>query len=221
MKRVPEPELMIEQEKVEAYENADFEEPHSNFIALIRTCFPEASAFKSVLDLGSGAGDIVLRFAKEYSDAHIDAVEGSEEMLDFAKILISRYSGLSERVTFIYSNIQDFRTEKNYDLIMSNSLLHHLQDPSHFWEKIREVSKPGTRILIMDLMRPVSIEEAQELKRRYTRGEPEVLKRDFYNSLLAAFEIDEVRAQIASAGLENLEIKKVSDRHLIVFGTCE
>ena len=46
--------------------------------------------------------------------------------------------------------------------------------------------------------------------------EPPVLKRDFYNSLLAAFEIEEVRAQLAAAGMSGLSVRTVSDRHLLV-----
>lgn len=221
MKRVPEPELMTEQEQVEAYGGADFEEPHSNFMALLGSTFPDIPSVSTVLDLGSGAGDIVLRFAKEYPGARIDAVDGSPAMLEFASSLLSPYPDIEGRVSFTNSFIQDFIPEKIYDLIMSNSLLHHLHDPSNFWNKLGEASGPGTRIFVMDLLRPASVEEAGALLEKYTQGEPEVLKRDFYNSLLAAFEIDEVKAQIGNAGLGNLETKKVSDRHLIVFGSVE
>ena len=60
MQRVPEPELMIEQEQVEAYGNADFKDAHSNFIYLLNKYCPENADMHSVLDLGSGAGDILL-----------------------------------------------------------------------------------------------------------------------------------------------------------------
>ena len=39
MKRIPEPELMLKPDQVSAYAEADFEEPHSNFINLFKeTC---------------------------------------------------------------------------------------------------------------------------------------------------------------------------------------
>ena len=221
MKRVPEPELMTEREQVEAYSNADFEDPHSNFIHLLKEYCAGSAATKSVLDLGSGAADIVLRFAQAYPGALIDAVDGSSVMLEFAESLLSDYPGVRNRITLINSMLQDFGSAKNYDLIMSNSLLHHLHDPSHFWDKVNELSGPGTRIFIMDLLRPASAEVARELVGMYVAQEPEILRRDFYNSLLAAFTIDEVDVQITRAGLGNLKIKQVSDRHLIVFGTCE
>ena len=47
---------------------------------------------------------------------------------------------------------------------------------------------------------------------------PPVLRNDFLNSLCAAYRPDEVARQLASAGLERLQVEVVSDRHLIVFG---
>jgi len=218
MKRVPEPELMTERRQVEAYGNADFEEPHSNFINLLKKYCSETADLRTVLDLGSGAGDIVLRFAKEYPNSFIDAVEGSSAMVNFADDLLNSYPLVRGRIKLINSLVQDFSSSTDYELIMSNSLLHHMHYPSHLWDKIRELSHPGTHVFIMDLMRPASIKEAEEFVRIYAAQEPEVLKRDFYNSLLAAYTIDEVKVQIAEARLCNLEERQVSDRHFIVFG---
>ena len=42
---------------------------------------------------------------------------------------------------------------------------------------------------------------------------------DFFNSLLAAYRPDEIRAQLLAVGLgDRLQIDVVSDRHLIVWG---
>jgi len=41
---------------------------------------------------------------------------------------------------------------------------------------------------------------------------------DFYRSLLAAFTPAEVRAQLRAAGLEELAVEVISDRHLFVSG---
>ena len=79
MKRLPEPELMIEPEQVFAYAEADFEEPHSNFINLLKQYCTQANEVKSVLDLGCGPGDITFKFAKALREANIDAVDGSRE----------------------------------------------------------------------------------------------------------------------------------------------
>jgi len=44
------------------------------------------------------------------------------------------------------------------------------------------------------------------------------LRRDFYNSLLAAFTEDEVASQLAEMNLSRLIIDVVDDRHWVVSG---
>jgi hypothetical protein len=83
---------------------------------------------------------------------------------------------------------------------------------------VRESGAPGARVLVMDLMRPASEAAAQALVDEYAANEPEVLRRDFYNSLLAAFEPAEVRAQLEAANLGHFAVEAVSDRHLLVRG---
>ena len=70
----------------------------------------------------------------------------------------------------------------------------------------------------MDLMRPSSLEQVQKMVQRYADAEPEALKRDFHNSLCAAYRPEEVREQLAQCGLETLQLEVVSDRHWIVWG---
>ena len=67
-------------------------------------------------------------------------------------------------------------------------------------------------------MRPESTDEANKLVELYASDAPPILKTDFYNSLLAAYQIDEVKKQLTHAGLDNLHAEVVSDRHLIVWG---
>jgi len=218
MKRLLEPELMIEPEQVSAYANADFEEPHSNFVAMLKNNCNSIEEIRTVLDLGCGPGDITFKIADAFAGARIDAVDGSREMLTFAENVLKDKPEYQGEINFIHSMIQDFNSTKEYDLIFSNSLLHHLPDPFVLWNKIKELASSETYIFIMDLLRPGTTEEAQELRDLYVKDEPDILQRDFYNSLLAAFELEEVRVQLNSSGLANLEVQQVSDRHIIVFG---
>jgi hypothetical protein len=73
----------------------------------------------------------------------------------------------------------------------------------------------------MDLMRPARHADARALVERYACGEPAVLRRDFYRSLLAAYQPAEVDTQRRAASLEHLETEVVSDRHFIVWGSVE
>ncbi|HKQ32116.1 MAG TPA: SAM-dependent methyltransferase, partial [Thermodesulfobacteriota bacterium] len=61
-------------------------------------------------------------------------------------------------------------------------------------------------------------DEARRLVETYSPDEPDILKRDFYNSLLAAFETGEVKTQLVEAGLGSFTVERASDRHLIVYG---
>ena len=103
--------------------------------------------------------------------------------------------------------------------MLSNSLLHHLPNPLQFWNKLRQLVKPGSPVLVMDLLRPDSPEEAQAIVDRYASGAPAVLRRDFFNSLMAAFTEDEVTTQLARMNLTRLLIDVIDNRHWVVGGT--
>jgi hypothetical protein len=70
-------------------------------------------------------------------------------------------------------------------------------------------------------MRPGTAEEARRLVENYSPNEPDILKRDFYNSLLASFEVAEVKLQLEEAGLGVFSVAQASDRHLTVCGICD
>ena len=217
MKRIPEPELMLDPEQVAAYAKADFEEPNSNFIYLFKEKFPDYTPEGLVLDLGCGPGDISFRFVSAFPDTLIHAVDGSLEMINYGTNLLSERLDIKNKIIFIHSTVQCYAPVDKYDYIISNSILHHLGDPMVLWESIKTFSKIGSRVFVMDLLRPESIEDAMSLTSKYTKDEPDILKRDFYNSLLAAFKINEVIDQMVKAGID-LKVEQVSDRHLIVYG---
>jgi hypothetical protein len=68
----------------------------------------------------------------------------------------------------------------------------------------------------MDLLRPESPERAAAIVEANAAGEHPLLKEDFYNSLLAAFTLEEVAGQLAAAGLGSLRSQQTSDRHWLV-----
>lgn len=219
MKRTLEPELMEDEAQVKAYAEADFEEPNSLFMALFQEMFPLSDIQGYVLDLGCGPGDIGLRFARAYPSCIVHGVDGSSCMVRYAQILSDRLPDIKERVRFICGRLPEValpRTE--YEVIISNSLLHHLPDPQTLWRTVKDYGAPGTAVLVMDLQRPSSTAAARSLVERYAADEPELLRRDFYNSLLAAFELEEIKAQLQKAGLSYLSAQAVSDRHVAVNG---
>jgi 2-polyprenyl-3-methyl-5-hydroxy-6-metoxy-1,4-benzoquinol methylase len=216
MPRVLEPELMDDPEQALVYARADFEKENQGFVDRFREYFPEF-AEGHILDLGCGPGDIPVRFAQALPSCRITGVDASEPMIGLAVETVKR-AGLADRVTFRCERFQTVSLLEPVDALISNSLLHHVPNPLQFWYRLRQLVKPGSPVLVMDLLRPDSPEEAQAIVDRYAAKEPEILRRDFYHSLLAAFTEDEVAAQLAELNLSRLIIDVVDDRHWVVSG---
>lgn len=218
MQRIPEPELMDEAEQARAYAQADFAEPNQRFVDCFEAEFPELQQ-GAVLDLGCGPGDIVLRLAARRTGLTVHGIDGSAAMLQFASEALHAAPQFGGRVQFIQGLLPGASLPlAGYDAVVSNSLLHHLHDPAVFWEAVREAGRPGAGVLVMDLFRPPSQAAAQAIVDQYAANEPEVLRTDFFASLCAAFEPDEIRAQLRACGLAGLQVQTVSDRHLLVTG---
>jgi SAM-dependent methyltransferase len=216
--RIPEPELMDDAAQAQAYAQADFAEPNARFVGYFEEFYPELRT-GSVVDLGCGPGDIVLRLATRQPHLVVHGLDGSAAMLHHASERLREEPGLGGRVQFVEGLLPGAVLPlPAYDAVVSNSLLHHLHDPAVFWNAVRELAAPGAAVLVMDLFRPASEAAAAAIVRRYAAQEPDVLQRDFHASLCAAFEPDEIRAQLRAARLDTLEVRTVSDRHVLVTG---
>jgi cyclopropane fatty-acyl-phospholipid synthase-like methyltransferase len=215
LERIPEPELMDDLEQARAYAGADFSEPHEAFVRHFRERFP-GHVPRRVLDLGCGAADVTIRFARAYPEAAITGVDGARAMLDLARAAVER-SGMQPRIHLALARLPQAALAERFDTVISNSLLHHLADPVALWEAVERHAQRGAAVFVMDLARPASREEAERLVEEHAAGEPDILRRDFFNSLLAAYRPEEIAAQLARAGLD-LHIETVSDRHVAVFG---
>lgn len=218
MERITEPELMLDDEQVRAYAEADFAEPHDHFVALLREKLADLPATGAALDLGCGAGDVSRRFAAACPGWQVLAIDGSPTMLKFARAM-TQSAGLADRIRFQEIVLPAVPPdEQRYDLVFSNSLLHHLADPGVFWSAARNWVAAAGQIFIMDLLRPANRAIARDLVQRHSGDEPEVLRVDFFNSLLAAFRESEIDEQLTRAGLAHLAVEIVSDRHVIAWG---
>ena len=216
MDRIPEPELMDDPKQAEAYARADFEAENLGFIERFKEYFPEFSQ-GTVLDLGCGPGDIPIRFAKFYPACQVIGIDASTPMIQLGEQAVKE-AGLSDRITLRCDRYEEVPGARIADAVISNSLLHHLPNPLQFWQKIRQLVRPGAPVLVMDLLRPDSPEAAQAIVDQYAANEPDILRRDFYNSLLAAFTEDEIGSQLARMNLTRLLIDVPDDRHWVVGG---
>lgn len=222
MHRIPEPELMDDAAQAEAYAAADFSQPNQNFVELFGAHI--AADFTGHLcDMGCGPAEIPLLLAEAHPQAQITAVDGSAAMLASGA---ARYGQRPawQRVQLVEALLPITTLPETtpyggpFDAVISNSLLHHLHTPAQLWQSIAALGRPGAPVLVMDLFRPDTPEGAQAIVDVYAEGAPEVLRVDFFNSLCAAFSPGEVRAQLAEAGLQSLQVTTISDRHLLVTG---
>ena len=216
MKRTLEPELMDDPEQALAYARADFERENQGFVDRFRKYFPEFTE-GHIVDLGCGPGDIPVRFARALPLCRITGVDASEPMIGLAGAAVKQ-AGLTDRIAFRCERFQSLSLAEPADATVSNSLLHHVPNPLQFWYRLRQLVKPDSPVLVMDLLRPDTSEEARAIVDRYALDEPEILQRDFYHSLLASFTEDEVAAQLAEMNMSRLMIDVVDDRHWVVSG---
>jgi len=218
MERIPEPELMTDPAQARAYAAADFAEPHDAFIAYFAQRYPDFRSGR-VLDMGCGTADITLRFARAYPGARIDGIDAAAAMLHWARRAIAQ-ARMEDRIQLIESRLDPARVPRvAYDAVICNSLLHHLADPALLWQTAVAAARSGAPVMVMDLARPGTAEAARTLVDRHADGAPALMRRDFFNSLLAAYTADEVVQQLHVAGLDDFAVDMVSDRHWLAWRT--
>jgi SAM-dependent methyltransferase len=221
MERVVEPELMADDDQALAYAEADFSEPHEAAVTRFAELFPDFARGR-VLDLACGPADVTVRFAHAYPEVTIVGVDGSPAMLAHGVQRVAA-AGLADRVTLVNRRLPDPQLADvgRFDAVVCTSSLHHFHDPAVLWDAIRATAAPGACVLVQDLARPDSPDDVDRLVATYAGDEPEVLQRDYRNSLRAAFTVDEVGDQLDTAGFTDWKVAMVSDRHLLVSGRAD
>jgi ubiquinone/menaquinone biosynthesis C-methylase UbiE len=215
MERVLESEFMDDERQAIAYANADFSTSNQLFVDMLTREFP--SSLHKAVDIGCGPGDVVIRLARADPGVHITAIDGSAPMIALARRAV-RAAGLEDRVTLLQGSVPGVDLEDySFAAILSKDLLHHLPDPSVLWKEIKRLGRPGAAVCVMDLVRPETPDAAHHIVDAVAAREDPILREDFYNSLCAAFTLDEVRGQLIAARLD-LDVIQVSDRHMLITG---
>jgi ubiquinone/menaquinone biosynthesis C-methylase UbiE len=214
LSRKCEPELMDDPREALAYARANFRDVNEKFVRDL-LFHVGAKQVGCAVDLGCGPGDISAGVQRERPRWRIVAIDAAVAMLRLASTRIKAAKGVS----LILARAQQLPLPaQSVDLVFSNSLLHHLPDPSPFWNEIGRITRPGGRVFVRDLMRPASEASAHDIVHSHTGAESALLQEEFYRSLIAAFTPDEIRFQLEAVGLGRLEVAITSDRHLDVVG---
>jgi ubiquinone/menaquinone biosynthesis C-methylase UbiE len=216
MERVPEPEIMSAEEEATVYELADFSKVNQAFAKRVMELVPPSPG--KLIDLGCGPGDILLRIFRLAPRLSLFGLDGARAMIVLAQKQMEK-ERVGAAIHFLLGDAKGLAFAPGcLDVVISNSLVHHLPDPGPFWREIRRVAQPGAAILIQDLSRPDTPEAARRIVERESGSEPQLLKDLFFYSLRASFTPEEVRGQLVEAGLEGLRVRMSSDRHWEVAG---
>jgi len=109
-----------------------------------------------------------------------------------------------------------------FGVTMSNSIVHHIPDPSAVMKEMWRVTASGGLLFVRDLARPATNEDVTRLVDLYGGDPPgDPTKRESYArqrglfdaSLRAALALDEVCALVAPFGIPNEAVRMTSDRH--------
>jgi SAM-dependent methyltransferase len=225
MPRQAEPELMDLPDEVRAYALADFAEVNQRFVDRLlelagASIDPGGNRPVRAIDLGCGPGDITRRVALARPRWRILAADASAPMLDWAGGVFRRADVADSVSCAVVDAKRTGFADAAFDLVFSNSLVHHLSDAASMWREVRRIVRPGGLIFFRDLFRPDDAAAARRIVQTHAGSESELLREEFYRSLLSAYTSAEIRRQLHDAGLGFLSVQAVTDRHLDVAGTA-
>lgn len=210
MERVLEPEVMDTPEEAADYDAMDNRGPNAAFVERL----VELGARGRMLDVGTGPGHIPLMVCERLPDARVVAIDLARHMLAYAERHRAA-SPVGDRVELRLADAKglDFE-DATFDVVFSNTILHHIPDPRPFLAEARRVLKPGGTLLIRDLFRPATPERVAELVALHAADETPANRELFRASLCAALTPEELRAVADEAGLADAELVVDSDRHV-------
>ena len=219
MKRRPLPLRDHEEERLlaAAWVNADHAETDALFLRLLRESRPGDLADRQVLALGGWPGPLPIGFLKAWPKARCDLVDPTPARLETLTTALEALPGVARRCRLVPGDLATAELPPGaHHLVLSAGLLHRLADPLDLWRTLQRVVHAGAQLLVMDLMRPPSPVWLESLVASYGAELPASLQGDVRAALWAAYEPAEIREQLDAAGLTNLEVMVVSDRHLAV-----
>ena len=203
---------MDTKEQARSYASADFAGANKLFLDTLQKRI-KVTAQTKLLDIGCGDGEILIQI-HNMLQCNITALDGSKCMLDELNQKLKIHD-INDVVVVNEKLETNSLLNKSFDLIISNSVLHHVKSPSLFWENVIDLTKPGGFIAVMDLFRPETESSLIKTLKTYGGNDPVLLK-DFENSLRAAYTIDEVHEQLLKSRAITYNVKPISDRHFFV-----
>ncbi|MFQ6105178.1 MAG: class I SAM-dependent methyltransferase [Candidatus Glassbacteria bacterium] len=214
--REPEPEGMEDEEDVEAYTSSaaekHLERLDGEFVKQIETMKVRSGI---ALDVGTGPGSIPSMLSLRVPGLTIIGLDISLTMLGKAKEAI-REAKVTERLFLVCADTRKlpFR-DGTFDMVFSNSLLHHLPDPLPCLDEISRVAGADGAVIIRDLRRPSRLTYRLHVAyfgRRYTGR----MKDLFEASVRSSFTHGEVKNLLSSSTLTGCSAIKWGSQYIVI-----
>jgi len=172
-----------------------------------------------VLDVGTGTAQIPIELCRrEEFTGQVVGVDLAEAMLKLARRNITT-AGLGERVQVERVDGKSLPYDDGvFDVVMSNSIVHHIPEPAVVLAEIIRVLRPGGLMFVRDLLRPKSDAEVEHLVSTYAGNELPHAQQLFRQSLHAALTAEEMQDLAAEHGLTRDSVRATSDRHWTLAG---
>jgi len=219
--RILEPEVMDTAEEAGDYDKMDHTQVNQFFVDDLVRFIDQADSMSGqpldVVDIGTGTALIPLELLRRKNAIRsMLACDLSMEMLKVAWGHLFEHAATSG-VLPVYCDCKHLPVaDASCQVVMSNSIVHHIPDPHVVFVEMRRVLKPGGVLFIRDLMRPESTQDVERLVATYAGQENAEQQQLFRQSLHAALTIEEVQLVLRKIGLPLTAIQQTSDRHWTV-----
>ncbi|MBD1938080.1 class I SAM-dependent methyltransferase [Microcoleus sp. FACHB-68] len=210
MQRVLEAEVMDTWEEAIEYDAMDFTGVNTAFAQNAVEIGPPAGL---ILDAGTGTARIPILISQMRPHWQIIGIDLSKNMLQVGSENVEK-AGLQSHIQLELVDAKKLPyLDHHFDMVISNSIVHHLPDPLPFFREIKRVLKPAGAIFLRDLFRPADEKIMDTLVNRYATDCNAHQKKLFRDSLNAAFTLEEVNQIVKDAGFKDVKVYSSSNRH--------
>ncbi len=166
-----------------------------------------------LLDVGTGTAQIPIELCRRSPTARVVGIDLAEHMLRVGRQNVRR-AGLEGRLTLERVDAKAMPyPDGAFRGVISNSIIHHIPDPSRVFHEMRRVVAPGGLLFVRDLLRPVDEPMLLRLVDIYAAGANEHQRHMFADSLHAALTVAEVQLLVGQLGFAPETVRPTSDRH--------
>lgn len=210
MQRITEPEVMDSLQDALEYDAMNFLEVNTAFAKRAIELGPLQGL---ILDAGTGTARIPILMGQMRPQWQIIGIDLAQSMLQVGQKNVEQ-SGLQAQIKLEFVDAKQLPyPDAHFDMVVSNSLIHHLPNPLPFLVELKRVLKPNGAIFLQDLRRPNSLDSLEAIVERETGNCSDYQKGLFRDSLYAAFTLDEVNELMQEAEIAGVNVYQSSDRH--------